>query len=75
MATKTPAEARLAIHETITTVLVALAIDDRSTPEQIADYVQDMGDIATMIMSRIGLNVTSVEDGEKLSGSLTFSID
>ena len=65
----TPAEARLSIHDTITEILVALAVDDDTTDEEIAGFEEDMGEVASVMLDAIGLKVLSV-DGTKLTCEL-----
>lgn len=65
----TPAEARLAIHDIITEILVALAVDDETTDEEVAGFEEDMGEVASVMLDAIGLKVLSV-DGAKLTCEL-----
>ena len=61
---KSPAEARLAIHEIFTEILVSLAVDDETTDEEVADFEEDMGDVANLMLEAIGLQVVSVDDAD-----------
>lgn len=69
MATRTPAEARLAIHEILTEILVSLAVDDETTDAEVEGFEEDMGEVADLMISALGIEVVSVdnEDGTQFT--------
>lgn len=72
MTTKTPAEARLVIHEILTEIMVSLAVDDETTDGEVAIFEEDMGEVANLMLDALGLEVISVdnEDGTKFTAKL-----
>jgi hypothetical protein len=64
MATKTPAEARLLIHEVLTEIMVSLAVDDETTDEEVAVFEEDMGEVADLMIEALGLQILSVDNPE-----------
>lgn len=63
-------EARLKIHGAVTEVLVAMAIEDNSTDEEVELLEEDMSELADVIIEDIGLEVVSVND----DGSITVTL-
>jgi hypothetical protein len=66
---RTPEEARLVIHEILTEIMVSLAVDDETTDEEVAEFEEDMGDVANLMLDSLGLKVVSVdnEDGTQFT--------
>lgn len=64
MATRTPAEARLVIHEILTEILVSLAVDDETTDAEVQAFEDDMADVAYLMLDALGLEVLTVDNEE-----------
>lgn len=68
-------EARLKIHGAITEVLVAMAIEDESTEDEIDSLSEEMGELSDVIMEDIGLEVISVNEDKSISVILRLFTD
>ena len=69
---RTPAEARLIVHEILTEIMVSLAVDDETTDEEVAEFEEDMGDVANLMLEALGFEIVSVdnEDGTQFTAKL-----
>ncbi len=70
--TKSTADARLAVHEIITEILVSLAVDDETTDEEVGAFEEDMAMVADLMLESLGFKVVSVdnEDGTQFTASI-----
>ena len=68
-------EARLKIHGTITDVLVAMAVDDDSTDEDVEQLADELGEVSNIIMEDLGLEVLSVEEDGSIMVKLQLFVD
>jgi transposase len=68
-------EARLRVHGAITDVLVAMAVDDDATDEEIDALEEQMSELADVIMEDIGLEVTSVNEDKSINAVLRLFTD
>jgi hypothetical protein len=68
-------EARLKVHGAITEVLVAMAVDEEATDEELELLTEEMGELADVIMEDLGLEVTSVNDDKSINAVLRLFID
>ena len=64
-------EARLKVHGTVTEVLVAMAIEDNATDEEVEMLEEEMSELADVILEDLGLDVVSVND----DGSLVVGVN
>ena len=69
--TATKEEVRLRVQDLIMEILVALAVDDDTTDEEVAVFETDMTDVATLIIESLGLEILTVdnESGTKFTAS------
>lgn len=69
---RTPAEARLIVHEILTEIMVSLAVDDETTDEEVAEFEEDMGDVANLMLEALGFEIVSIdnEDGTQFTAKL-----
>ncbi len=69
--TATKEEVRLRVQDLIMEILVALAVDDDTTDEEVAVFETDMTEVATLIVESLGLEILSVdnEGGTKFTAS------
>lgn len=53
-------------------ILVSLAVDDETTDEEVAQFEDDMGGVADLMLDSLGFTVTSVdnEEGTRFTASL-----
>ena len=63
------------IHGTITDVLVAMAVEDDSGDEEVAQLADDLGDVADIILEDLGLEVLSVENDGSITVKLRLFVD
>lgn len=72
MTKKTPAEARLVVHEILTEIMVSLAVDDETTDADVQVFEEDMGEVANLMLDALGLEIISVdnEDGTQFTAKL-----
>ena len=68
-------EARLKVHGTVTEVLVAMAIEDNATDEEVEMLEEEMSELADVILEDLGLDVVSVNDDGSLTVTLRFYED
>ena len=68
-------EARLRVHGAITEVLVAMAVDDDASDEEIESLEEEMSELADVIMEDIGLEVTSVNEDKSINAVLRLFTD
>lgn len=68
-------EARLKVHGAITEVLVAMAIEDESTEDEIESLTEEMSELADVIMEDLGLEVVSVNEDKSINAVLRLFID
>lgn len=75
--TKSPADARLAVHEVITEILVSLAVDDETTDTEVEGFEDDMAQVADLMLDALGFEVVSVDDekGTRLTARLEILED
>ena len=69
--TATKEEVRLRVQDLIMEILVALAVDDDTTDEEVAVFETDMTEVATLIIEPLGLEILTVdnEGGTKFTAS------
>jgi hypothetical protein len=69
--TATKEEVRLQVQDLIMEILVALAVDDDTTDEEVAVFETDMTEVATLIIESLGLEILTVdnESGTKFTAS------
>ena len=69
---KTPDEVRLKVRDLLMEILVSLAVDDETTDEEVAQFEDDMGGVADLMLDSLGFTVTSVdnEEGTRFTASL-----
>jgi uncharacterized protein with PhoU and TrkA domain len=75
MSTMNANEARLKVHGTITEVLVAMAIDDNASDEEVESLEEEMGQLADVIMEDLGLEVSSVNEDGSINAVLRLFVD
>ena len=75
MSTMNANEARLKVHGTITEVLVAMAIDDDATDEEVESLEEEMAQLADVIMEDLGLDVSSVNEDGSINAVLRLFVD
>ena len=75
MSTMNSNEARLRVHGAITEVLVAMAVDDDATDEEVESLEEEMTELADVIMEDIGLEVTSVNEDGSINAVLRLFTD
>jgi hypothetical protein len=68
-------EARLKVHGAITEVLVAMAVEDEATDDDIESLTEEMGELADVIMEDLGLEVVSVNEDKSINAVLRLFID
>jgi hypothetical protein len=68
-------EARLKVHGAITEVLVAMAVEDEATEDEIESLVEEMAELSDVIMEDIGLEVVSVNDDKSINVVLRLFTD
>ncbi len=68
-------EARLKVHGAITEVLVAMAVEDEATEDEIESLVEEMAELSNVIMEDIGLEVVSVNDDKSINVVLRLFTD
>jgi hypothetical protein len=68
-------EARLKVHGTITEVLVAMAVEDNATDEEVEALEEEMSELADVILEDLGLEVDGVNDDGSLSVTLRLYED
>lgn len=68
-------EARLKIHGAITEVLVAMAVEDEATEDEIESLVEEMAELSDVIMEDIGLEVVSVNEDKSINVVLRLFTD
>jgi hypothetical protein len=68
-------EARLKVHGAITEVLVAMAVEDEATDDEIESLTEEMGELADVIMEDLGLEVISVNEDKSINALLRLFID
>jgi hypothetical protein len=69
--TATKEEVRLRVQDLIMEILVALAVEDDTTDEEVSVLETDMTEVATLIVESLGLEILTVdnEDGNKFTAS------
>ena len=69
--TATKEEVRLRVQDLIMEILVALAVDDDTTDEEVAVFETDMTEVATLIVESLGLEILTVDNeiGTKFTAS------
>jgi hypothetical protein len=69
--TATKEEVRLRVQDLIMEILVALAVEDDTTDEEVSVLETDMTEVATLIVESLGLEILTVdnEDGTKFTAS------
>lgn len=75
MSTMNANEARLRVHGAITEVLVAMAVDDDASDEEVESLEEEMAELADVIMEDIGLEVTSVNEDGSINAVLRLFTD
>ena len=68
-------EARLRVHGAIVEVLVAMAVEDDATDEEVESLEEEMSELADVIMEDIGLEVTSVNEDKSINVVLRLFTD
>lgn len=68
-------EARLKVHGAITEVLVAMAVDDDASDEEVESLEEEMAELADVIMEDIGLEVVSVGEDGSINATLRLFTD
>lgn len=68
-------EARLKVHGAITEVLVAMAVEDEATEDEIESLVEEMAELSDVIMEDIGLEVVSVNEDKSINVVLRLFTD
>lgn len=68
-------EARLRVHGAIVEVLVAMAVEDDATDEEVESLEEEMSELADVIMEDIGLEVTSVNEDKSINAILRLFTD
>lgn len=68
-------EARLRVHGAIVEVLVAMAVEDDATDEEVESLEEEMAELADVIMEDIGLEVTSVNEDKSINAVLRLFTD
>lgn len=68
-------EARLKVHGAITEVLVAMAVSDDASDEEVEELAEQMGELADVIMEDIGLEVIAVNEDGTMNVSLHLFSD
>lgn len=68
-------EARLKVHGAITEVLVAMAVEDEATEDEIESLVEEMSELSDVIMEDIGLEVVSVNEDKSINVLLRLFTD
>jgi len=74
MAKPTLEETRLKVRDLLMEILVSLAVDDETTDEEIATFVDDLGGVADLMLDSLGFTVTSVENEEGTRFTATLEI-
>jgi hypothetical protein len=75
MSTMNTNEARLRVHGAITEVLVAMAVDDNASDEEIELLEEELAELADVIMEDIGLEVSSVNEDGSINAVLRLFTD
>lgn len=75
MSTMNTNEARLRIHGAITEVLVAMAVDDDASDEEIESLEEEMSELADVIMEDLGVEVLSVNEDKSINTVLRLFTD
>ncbi len=70
-----PNEARLKIHGAITEVLVAMAVEDNATDEEVESLEEEMAELADVIMEDLGVEVVSVNEDKSITTILRLFSD
>jgi transposase len=68
-------EARLKIHGAITEVLVAMAVEDDATDEDVDALEEEMSELADVIMEDLGIEVVSVHEDKSITAVLRLFSD
>lgn len=75
MSTMNTNEARLRVHGAITEVLVAMAVDENASDEEVESLEEELAELADVIMEDIGLEVSSVNEDGSINAVLRLFTD
>lgn len=69
-----PEESLLKVRDLLMEILVSLAVDDETTDEEIANFEDDMGEVADLMIDSLGMKIVSVDNEEGTQFTAQFEL-
>lgn len=69
-----PEESLLKVRDLLMEILVSLAVDDETTDEEIANFEDDMGEVADLMIDSLGIKIVSVDNEEGTQFTAQFEL-
>jgi len=69
-----PEESLLKVRDLLMEILVSLAVDDETTDEEIANFEDDMGEVADLMIDSLGVKIVSVDNEEGTQFTAQFEL-